>query len=193
MDNIHNIKIQDKEHHKVARHQDRQEVKIMGNMGSSNKQLMDNKLRMDNKQLKDMDNKWVIPMETNNINNINNKQHKEVMDNKVLDNRVMVNNSNTIHMVWVIQVKWDSQDKSKCRIMELHHNHNLMDLQDKKIHLKMLKLEKYLLVVLVEQLSKTFTIISRNLDQSKIMWFKEIQWQVYQKVLDLLFSKKLLL
>lgn len=159
----------------MARHQDRQEVKIMGNMGSSNKQLMDNKLRMDNKQLKDMDNKWVIPMETNNINNINNKQHKEVMDNKVLDNRVMVNNSNTIHMVWVIQVKWDSQDKSKCRIMELHHNHNLMDLQDKKIHLKMLKLEKYLLVVLVEQLSKTFTIISRNLDQSKIMWFKEIQ------------------
>lgn len=148
INHLHHIKIQDKVRRKVERHKDSQVVKIMGNMGS--KLHMANKQLKANKQHKDMDNKWAILMgQLNNIhsNNIilHNRQeqeHKEVMDkvwdNKDMDNKDMDNKlHNTIHMVWVIQIKWDSQDKSKCPIMEQHHNHNLMGLQDKKILLRM--------------------------------------------------------
>lgn len=173
METSHNIKIQDKLPRKEE-HLQHREVKIMGNMGSNNNNhMVDNKLKV-------MDNKWEILMVLlNNINNhiIHNK-HKDMdkVMGKVMGRDKECNSSkDIIHTVWVIKIRWDSLDKSKCHIMELHHNHNLMDLPDKKIHLRMLKHEKYLLEVLVVQLSKTFTIISRNLDQLKIMLFREIQ------------------
>ena len=116
----------------------------MGNNNNNSQHMVANKV---------MVNKWVIHIKDKLLKAMaNNKQpmvvNKHMVDNKqrmvvvlLVETHMDNNNKDIIHMVevqWVvIQVKWDSQVKSKCHITEMFLNHNLMDLLDRKILLKM--------------------------------------------------------
>jgi hypothetical protein len=123
----------------------------LNNNNMDNKQQLNS--NMDNKHNmelnKGMDNKWEIHT---------NRQHMELVQQVVMELQQeelelmvpldMASKQLIIHMV-IQQEVWvnkHSQEKSKCHIMELLHNHNHMDQQDRKTLLMTLKQEKYLLV-----------------------------------------------
>ena len=122
----------------------------LNNNNMDNKQQLNS--NMDNKHNmelnKGMDNKWEIHT---------NRQHMELVQQVVMELQEelelmvlvdMASKQLIIHMV-IQQEVWvnkHSQEKSKCHIMELLHNHNHMDQQDRKTLLMTLKQEKYLLV-----------------------------------------------
>jgi len=117
-------------------------------------------------------------------NMVGNNNTVEVNNNTVEEVEVMVDSSNNMAEEEVL-VNKNSQAKNKCHnTVPLHHHQNMAQ-QDKKILVQISKQEKCLLAVLEVRRKKTFTIISWNLDRSKIILFKEIKWQDNQKVLDL--------
>ena len=83
------------------------------------------------------------------MDNMLNKLHtNKAMLNKVMPNKVMPNKVMLIHMDSKDMVlptdKWEQElvnyhllERNKCHTMELLHNHNLTDQQDKRIHQRM--------------------------------------------------------
>ena len=113
-----------------------------------------------------------------------------VVDKPMVEDKDTVHTDNKeVNKVEPMEVTYHLPVKSNSHNMEVHHIHNLMDQQCRKIYLKINRKEKFSLVVLVVILKKMFTIISLNSEQLKIISLKDVQWQVHQKVSLSLFSK----
>ena len=115
-----------------------------------------------------------------NNTEVNNKLMVE--DKDMVVDKPMVEDKDTVHTdnkevnkVELMEVTCHLPVKSNSHNMEVHHIHNLMDQQCRKIYLKINRKEKFSLVVLVVILKKMFTIISLNSEQLKIISLKDVQ------------------
>lgn len=156
----------------LIKDRDNRRVELMGKQGEQGDRIMGNSNNNSthNKQLH-MDNNT---KDTNSKHLINKVMHSKVTQHMEIH---MLNNNTVILMdnkLWELD-NYLLPEKNKCLITVPLHNHNHMDQLGRKIRLKMLRHEKYLQVVQVVRQNKTYTIISKNLEQLKTTWYKGTQ------------------